>query len=77
MTGPGQLQGSVGVEQYDPEEYADFQQEESQRFQADQAQRYEAHCARTSPVVYTANTARRGYEEPVYQFPSGERRDNA
>jgi hypothetical protein len=58
MTGPGQLQGSVGVEQYDPEEYADFQHEESRRFQADQAQRYEAHCARTSPGMYTANTVR-------------------
>ena len=76
MTGPGQLQGSVGVEQYDPEAYALFQQEESQQFQADQAQRFEAHCARTSPGEYRANTARWEYQEPAYQFPR-DSRDNA
>ena len=77
MTGPGQLQGSVGVEQYDPEAYALFQQEESQQFQADQAQRFEAHCARTSPGEYRANTARWEYLEPAYQFPRTDSRDNA
>jgi hypothetical protein len=77
MTGPGQFQGSAGVEQYDPDEYAYFQQQESQQFQADQAQRYEAHCARQSLGEYTANTVRHGYEEPAYQFPRGDSRDNA
>ena len=77
MTGPGQLQGSAGVEQYDPDSYALFQQEEFQQFQSDQAQRYEAHCASTSSGEYTVNSVRHGYEEPAYQFPRGDGRDNA
>lgn len=75
MTGPGQLQGSAGIEQYDPVDYAAFQQRESLQFQADQVQRYEAHCARTFPGEYTTNTVRSAYEEPVYQLPKEDGRD--